>query len=73
MVATCEVYGLFHHLIPQEVRTKVMIPDYRVELPNTLGLTTNSLNLGPVKIDNHIAEPKYYCGKALYKPVVKTA
>ena len=41
MVATCEVNGLFQHLISQEAMSRVevqqarqvMIPDYRLELP----------------------------------------
>ena len=57
VVATCEVTGLFSHLVPQEERVReevqearqVMIPDFRLELPATTanGLITPGLHLAP--------------------------
>ena len=66
MVATCEVNGLFAHLIPQEARAdeevqkarQVMIPDYRLELQasTVTGLATPGLHLAPGQTETRLAE-----------------
>ena len=69
VTATCEVWGLFSHLVPpvalarEEVlkQKSVMRPDYRLELENK---ATNQM-------DTRLAELKYYCGRGLYKVGVK--
>ena len=76
VVATCEVTGLFAHLVPQEDRAReevqdarqVMIPDFRLELPSTSanGLITPGLHLAPGQKETRLAELKFYCGKDLY-------
>ena len=79
VVATCEVYGLFQHLIPQEALSRievrkarqVMIPDYRLQLPATTGLATADRALTHGKTETLLAELKFYCGKDLYKPGVR--
>ena len=71
VVATCEVTGLFQHLIPQEALSRVevqnalqvMIPDFRLQLPATgnAGLATAG------QVETRLAELKFYCGQNLYK------
>jgi hypothetical protein len=78
VVATCEVHGLFQHLIPQEAMSRVevqqarqvMIPDYRLELPAAAanGLATPGLHLAPGQTETRLAELKFYCGKSHYRP-----
>ena len=67
--ATCEVWGLFGHLVPQEALARedvrrqkgVMRPDFRVELKDeATGLEETKL-----------AELKFTCGKDLYKAGVR--
>ena len=65
MVATCEVTGLFAHLVPQEERAReglqearqVMVPDFRLELPAsaTNGLATPGLHLAPEQTETRLA------------------
>ena len=67
--ATCEVWGLFAHLVPQaalaqeDVRQQreVMRPDFRLELRN--GDTC--------QLDTRLAELKFCCGQGLYKAGVR--
>ena len=76
IVATCEVTGLFAHLVPQEERGRnevqearqVMVPDFRLELPasSATGLATPGLHLAPGQKETRLAELKFYCGKDLY-------
>ena len=78
IVATCEVNGLFAHLIPQEARAdeevqkarQVMIPDYRLELQasTVTGLATPGLHLAPGQTETRLAELKFYSGKTHYRP-----
>ena len=73
--ATCEVSGLFQHLIPQdalnraEIRNQshIMIPDFRLEMPST----TPSMDLAPGESATKLAELKYTCSKVHYKPGVR--
>ena len=77
VVASCEVTGLFAHLVPQEDRGRVevqearqvMVPDFRLELPNTTatGLATPGVFLAPGQKETRLAELKYYCGKTHYR------
>ena len=68
MVATCEVWGLFKHLVPQDRQAsvevnkqrQVMIPDFRIQLPSQTGQS-----------DARLAELKFTCGRDLYKPGVR--
>ena len=68
VVATCEVWGLFKHLIPQNKQgseevnkqRQVMIPDCRIQLSSQ---TCQS--------EARLAELKYTCGRDLYKPGVR--
>ena len=77
VVASCEVTGLFAHLVPQEemlgeegqgVR-QVMVPDFRMELPATTatGLATPGLHLAPGQSETRLAELKFYCGKSHFR------
>ena len=58
MVATCEVWGLFHHLVPHEAlgredvrkQRQVMIPDFRVQLSSRTGQS-----------ETRLAELKFTC------------
>ena len=67
-MATCEVWGLFKHLVPQDSldredvnqQRQVMIPDFRIQLPSQTGQSEAKL-----------AELKFTCGKDLYKPGVR--
>ena len=68
MVATCEVWGLFKHLVPQEdlsraevnKQRQVMIPDFRIQLLSQTRQT-----------ETRLAELKYTCGRDFYKPGVR--
>ena len=68
VVATCEVWGLFKHLVPQETLNREdvykqrqgMIPDFRVQLSSPTGET-----------DTRLAELKFTCSRDCYKPGVK--
>ena len=68
IVATCEVWGLFKHLVPEEAlsdqevykQKQVMIPDFRVQLSSPTGVT-----------DTRLAELKFTCSKDCYKPGVR--
>ena len=68
MVATCEVWGLFKHLVPQDRQAsvevnkqrQVMIPDFRIQLPSQTGQS-----------EARLAELKFTCGRDLYKPGVR--
>ena len=68
VVATCEVWGLFKHLIPQNKQgseednkqRQVMIPDFRIQLSSQTGQS-----------EARLAELKYTCGRGLYKPGVR--
>ena len=73
--ASCEVKNLFFSLIPceaaerPEIRAQsvVMVPDFRLELPPSIP----GLNLLPQETESRLAEVKYVCSKAHYKPGVK--
>ena len=79
VVATCEVTGLFQHLIPQEAMSRVevqnarqvMIPDFRLQLPavGNVGLATAGVD--PGQVETRLAELKFTCGQNLYKPGVR--
>ena len=79
MVATCEVTGIWAPLLPRDALEReevqkarqVLIPDFRVELPATTGLSTAGRALAPGQTETRLAELKYYCGKSLYKPGVR--
>ena len=81
IVATCEVTGLFQHLIPQEALNsvevqqarQVMIPDFRLQLPanSAPGLATPGLHLVPGQVETRLAELKFCCGKSHYKPGIR--
>ena len=51
LVATCEVWGLFKHLVPQDrqgceavqKQRQVMIPDFRIQLSSQTGQTESRL------------------------------
>ena len=68
MVSTCEVWGLFKHLVPQDdlassevnKQRQVMIPDFRVQISSSTGQTQTRL-----------AELKFTCGREFYKPGVR--
>ena len=68
MVATCEVWGLFKHLVPHEdlnreevnKQRQVMIPDFRVQLSSPSGQS-----------ETRLAELKFTCGRDFYKPGVR--
>ena len=69
VTATCEVWGLFSHLVPpvaldrEEVvkQKSVMRPDYRLEM----------VNKATDQMETRLAELKYYCSRGLYKVGVK--
>ena len=75
ITATCEVSGLFQHLIPTaaqdrpEVRCQshVMIPDFRVQLPHT----TTGLDLAPGETATRLAELKHTCSEKHYRTGVR--
>ena len=77
-MASCEVSGLFQHLVPQEALNsvevqqarQVMIPDFRLELPAAAapGLATPGLDQDPGQTETLLAELKFSCGKSYYKP-----
>ena len=66
--ATCEVWGLFKHLIPQNKQgseevnkqRQVMIPDFRLQLHSQTGQS-----------EVRLAELKFTCGRDLYRPGVR--
>ena len=68
VVATCEVWGLFKHLIPQDKQgseevnkqRQVMIPDFRIQLSSQTGQS-----------EARLAELKSTRGRDLYKPGVR--
>ena len=68
MTATCEVWGLFKHLVPHDrqdneeilKQRQVMIPDFRLQLSSQTGQS-----------EVRLAELKYTCGRDLYKPGVR--
>ena len=69
VVATCEVWGLFRHLVPQDrqgseeinKQRQVMIPDFRIQL--------SSQQTGQSEV--RLAELKFTCGRNLYRPGVR--
>ena len=71
IVASCEVAGLFQHLIPpvarvrQEIRNQshVMVPDFRIQLPST----TPALDLAPGETETRLAELKHTCSESHYR------
>ena len=75
IVATCEVSGLFQHLVPpaardrQEVRNQshVMVPDFRLQLPHT----TTGLDLAPGETATRLAELKHTCSEKHYRTGVR--
>ena len=79
VVATCEVNGLFQHLIPQAAMSRtevqkarqVMVPDFRLQLPANTGPGLASADLNPGQTETRLAELKFCCGKSLYKPGVR--
>ena len=81
VVASCEVTGLFAHLVPQEDRGRgevqearqVMVPDFRLELPATTatGLATPGIYLAPGQKETRLAELKFTCDRKFYKPGVR--
>lgn len=64
--ATCEVWGLFSHLIPNEALSRIeggrkrqgLVPDFRLEMPSTTGGTT--FRLAELKVIS--------CCETWYKP-----
>ena len=71
IVATCEVTGLFQHLIPPAARDRpevrnqshVMVPDFRLQLPHT----TPGLDLAPGETATRLAELKHTCSEEHYR------
>ena len=71
MVASCEVGGLFQHLIPPAARDRpeiknqshVMIPDFRIQLPSS----TPALDLAPGETETRLAELKHTCSETHYR------
>ena len=67
-MSTCEVWGLFKHLVPQDdlsrsdvnKQRQVMIPDFRVQISSATGQTETML-----------AELKFSSGREFYKPGVR--
>ena len=68
MTATCEVWGLFKHLVPMDrqgseeimKQRQVMIPDFRIQLSSQTGQS-----------EARLAELKFTCGRDLYRPGVR--
>ena len=68
ITATCEVWGLFKHLVPHDAlersevdkQRQVMIPDFRVQLCSN---TKES--------ETRLAELKFTCDRKFYKPGVR--
>ena len=71
IVATCEVTGLFQHLIPPAARDRpevrnqshVMVPDFRLQLPHT----TPGLDLAPGETATRLAALKHTCSEEHYR------
>ena len=71
IVASCEVAGLFQHLIPPVARDRleirnqshVMVPDFRIQLPST----TPALDLAPGETETRLAELKHTCSESHYR------
>ena len=71
IVATCEVGGLFQHLIPPAARDRVeiknqshvMVPDFRIQLPSS----TPALDLAPGETETRLAELKHTCSETYYR------
>ena len=69
MGATCEVWGIFSHLVPPEAlareevqkQKEVMRPDFRLEV----------VNPASGQEESRLAELKFACGRALYKAGVR--
>ena len=75
IVATCEVTGLFQHLIPAaamdrpDVRNQshIMVPDYRIQLPST----TPGMDLLQGETVTRLAELKHTCSEQQYRTGVR--
>lgn len=75
IVASCEVSGLFQHLVPPAARDRlevqrqshVMIPDFRLQLPHT----TTGLDLAPGETVTRLAELKHTCSEQHYRTGVR--
>ena len=75
IVATCEVSGLFQHLVPPAAQDRpevkrqshVMIPDFRLQLPHT----TPGLDLAPGETATRLAELKFTCSEQHYRTGVR--
>ena len=75
ITATCEVSGLFQHLIPTAVQDRpevrcqshVMIPDFLLQLPHT----TTGLDLAPSETATRLAELKNTCSEKHYRTGVR--
>ena len=71
IVASCEVGGIFQHLIPPAARDRpeiknqshVMIPDFRIQLPSS----TPALDLAPGETETRLAELKHTCSETHYR------
>ena len=75
IVSTCEVTGLFQHLVPPEARDRpevksqshVMVPDFRVQLPSS----TTGFGLAPGEVATRLAELKFTCSEEQYRTGVR--
>ena len=75
IVATCEVGGLFQHLVPPAAQDRpgvqrqshVLVPDFRLQLPHT----TPGLDLAPGETATRLAELKYTCSEEHYRTGVR--
>ena len=75
IVSTCEVTGLFQHLVPPEARdrpevknqSQVMVPDFRIQLPSS----TTGFGLAPGEVATRLAELKFTCSEGHYKTGVR--
>ena len=71
IVASCEVAGLFQHLIPPNVRDRpevknrshVLVPDFRIQLPSS----TPAIDLAPGETETRLAELKHTCSESHYR------
>ena len=75
IVASCEVTGLFQHLIPPVARDRpdvrnqshIMVPDYRLQLPSS----TPGIDLAPGETVTKLAELKHCCSENQYRTGVR--
>ena len=75
IVSSCEVTGLFQHLIPPEARDRaevknqshVMVPDFRIQLSSS----TTGFGLVPGEVATRLAELKFTCSEGHYRTGVR--